>query len=197
MSPDLQRLRAGSETAVKSVASDPSLNAFGPAQTFVSGGCPEFRWPAVTGASDYVLHIVDDEANREVYRSGMIATAGGVDVPMRWTLPDQQRLSAGVVYRWHVTAMTESRSINLPAVDDRSTRFAVMAAAQASLLRKAKQSWGSSALAGAALDLDAGLLDEAEAGFRKLRDSPSQTPQGRELLDRLIASVQRFRSDRP
>ncbi|MBV9488123.1 MAG: hypothetical protein JO069_00165 [Verrucomicrobia bacterium] len=198
VSPDLQKLRAGPnpKVALGPGLTDPSdslSKAFGPAQSLVADACPQFRWPAVPGASGYVLHIVEDGANQEVYRSGTIAGADATSGSMQWTLLDQGRLSAGVVYRWHVTAMTAGGPKNLPDPNDPKTRFAVLPAQQANALAEAKKSWDTSALATAVLDLNAGLLDEAETGFRRLRDDRSQTSQGRALLDRLIASVQRLR----
>ncbi|MBV8378384.1 MAG: hypothetical protein JO279_15405 [Verrucomicrobia bacterium] len=197
MSSDLQPLRSGSETSLGHAAGGSSLAILGPAQTLVPDAHPEFRWPAVPGASGYVLHINEAKGNQEVYRSGIIGTQDDASGPIHWRLRDQERLTAGVIYCWHATAMAEGQPLNVPGAGDQKTKFAVIVPAEASALEKAKRSWNSSALAGAILDFNAGLLDEAEAGFRKMRDDASQTPQGRVLLDRLITSVQQSRRDQP
>jgi hypothetical protein len=106
MPPDIEKLDRTPSIAVRgSHASTQSFKIGRPFTTVLDDDRPTFSWTVLDGATNYTVSIFD--AKLHLVRSSEPLT------DTRWRMPD--RLKAGIVYTWTVTALKDGHDIVAPA----------------------------------------------------------------------------------
>jgi len=83
----------------------------------------------------------------------------------------------------------------LTAVDEPAAKFSVLSKGESENLAVLRAKAGGSQLVAGLLDLQAGLLDDAERQFDGLRQSENQTDEGKAFLAKVIAEVKTLKGD--
>ena len=131
-----------------------SFNIVRPFATVISDDRPTFSWTALTGATSYTVAVYDAALHLV-----------GTSQPLRatqWSMRD--RLEAGVVYTWIVTALKDGQEIIAPAAPARA-EFKILAKSEATKLNRITSRTVSNAVRGV-LYAEVGLLDESENEFQ-------------------------------
>jgi hypothetical protein len=87
------------------------------------------------------------------------------------------------------------RHPHLTAVDEPAAKFSVLSKGESENLAVLRAKAGGSQLVAGLLDLQAGLLDDAERQFDGLRQSENQTDEGKAFLAKVIAEVKTLKGD--
>ena len=165
-----------------------------PVWTVVDSATPTFQWTARSNVAGYLVNVLaDDRANRKIAKSEVISVSGSETLPYHWRLPGNTPWERGKAYRWYVTALINDNSAHLTAVDELAVKFSVLSESENLAGLKAKA--GGSQLVAALLDLQAGLLDDAERKFDGLRQNQDQTDEGKAFLAKVIAEVRTLKGD--
>jgi hypothetical protein len=166
------------------------MKAIRPVRTVIESGRTTFRWRPVLGAKRYTVHVVDDQTQEETATSPAIFPSTNASV-CEWSgVPS---LTRGKRYRWYVAAAIEEQEIDAPGNEEAPARFSVLSEADLIHLNELKHASHNDRLIGALLDLRVGVLDDAEDDFRSLSDEPSQTPNGKAFLSRLIEGIEHLK----
>jgi hypothetical protein len=131
-----------------------SFSIIGPFATLTGTDHPTFRWTALTGATSYIVSVYDEALH-------MVRTSEPLS-DTHWST--SERLKAGVVYTWTVTALKDGKEITAPAPPTRA-EFKILGGSQLVNLSRRIQGTRSSAGRGIAY-AEAGLLDDAEKEFQ-------------------------------
>jgi hypothetical protein len=148
-----------------------------PVGKVVSSERPTFKWSSLAGATSYAVEVYDEQFNLIAQSEALTQT--------QWTPP--RSLARGKVFAWQVKATKDSQTITAPAPPAPQARFRIIAAAQLEAISQAKRA--GSPLSLAVLYTQAGLLDEAEAELRTLR----QANPASELMRQWSSQVQAMR----
>jgi len=155
MPPDIEMLDRTPSIAVRgNQASTQSFKIVRPFATAIDVDRPTFSWTALDGATNYTVSIFD--AKLHLVRSSEPLT------DTRWRIPD--RLKAGIVYTWTVTARKDGHDIVAPAPPARA-EFRLLETLKLIKLNDLVRRTESHAARGV-LYAKAGLLDEAEREFQ-------------------------------
>jgi hypothetical protein len=138
---------------------------------------PVFRWSSLAGASGYVVEIYDDQFNLVVASPSLTTTS--------WTV--SQSLVRDKIYSWQVKASKDGQEFKAPKPNAPQATFRVLSQAKTNELTQAERRASSSPLTLGLLYVEAGLLDEAEAEFRKLQRANPNSPIARRLLTNVRA----------
>jgi hypothetical protein len=148
-----------------------------PFATVIGNDRPTFSWTALNGASSYKVSVFDAELH-------LVRTSEPLK-ETQWLVPD--RLEAGEIYTWTVTALKDGQEIVAPAPPARA-EFKILGKPDLMRLSRMLNRTASHALRGE-LYARAGLLDEAEKGFRThLRLRPAD-----ERVKNLLQTVESWR----
>ena len=120
---------------------------------------PTFKWSPLKDATSYVVEIYDEQFNLVAQSETLTQN--------QFTPP--RPLARGKVYGWQVKAVKDGQTITAPAPPAPQARFRVIASNQAEEISQAKRAGSSVTLA--LLYAQGGLLDEAEAELRALRQA--------------------------
>jgi hypothetical protein len=146
-----------------------------PVRTLALSVQPVFRWSRLNGASGYVLEIYDEEFD-------LVATSPRI-AGQRWQV--RQPLKRGGVYYWQVKAIKDGREFVSPQPPSPQAKFRILDEAKANELARARRTYGSSHLLLGLLYAEAGLLDEAEAQFRRLQKANPDSAVAGQLLQQV------------
>ncbi len=131
-----------------------SFTIIRPFTTVISSDRPIFSWTALGGATSYTVSIFD-AALRLVRTSEPLKET-------QWSMPE--RLEAGIVYTWMVTALKDGQEIIAPASPARA-EFKILGKPERLKLNRMVRRTATHAARGVVYT-EAGLLDEAEREFR-------------------------------
>jgi hypothetical protein len=146
-----------------------------PFTTVINNDRPAFSWTALSGATSYTVSVYDDDLH-------LVRTSEPLE-DTQWSMPD--RLEAGIVYTWTVTALKDGQEIIAPASPARA-EFKLLGKPELRKLNRMVSRTTSHAARGV-LYAKAGLLDEAEKEFQThLRLRPADE-RGKGLL-RIVKS---------
>jgi hypothetical protein len=159
-----------------------AVDLLGPLSVVVETERPRFRWKPIPGAMYRVS--VYNEGYDPVATSGWIRGA-------EWQ--PQRALARGARYSWQLNARTNGQEITLPAPPAPEARFRVLDAAGEAEIAQWKAAAGDSHLLLGVHYAQAGMLDDAEAELRHVRD---ENPTSR-IVAGLLASVERLRNSKP
>ena len=161
-----------------------------PVRTAVDTTTPLFQWTSRSQATGYLVNVVvDDRGNRQVAKSGVIPASGNETSLYQWRLPEDNPLRRGETYRWYVTALVSDNGGHSAAVDEPAAKFFVLSGRESENLAGLKTKAGGSQLVAGLLDLQSGLLDDAERKFDELRQTENQTEEGKSFLRKVITEV--------
>jgi hypothetical protein len=105
-------------------------------------------------------------------------------------------LRRGATYRWYVTALVSDSDGHSATVDEPAAKFFVLSGGESENLAGLKTKAGGSQLVAGLLDIQAGLLDDAERKFDELRQTENQTDEGKSFLKKVIIEVKTLKGDR-
>lgn len=171
-----------SSARIKLLDGGPSEVAFqlvGPSGKVITEQRPMLSWRALSGATSYVVGVFDANFNLVAHSPPVSKTKWTVDVP----------LQRGQSYSWEVTATKDGKEIKSPVAPAPSAQFKVLEADKVNALAKLKQQNPISHLALGLTYARFGLVNEAEAEFRKLlNENPDSA-----IAKRLLRTVQNWR----
>ena len=153
------------------------FNLVSPVGTGVLSDRPRFEWRPLAGAADYSVKVFDSDFNPVLSSPPLSGVAWEATAP----------LARGKTYVWQVTARKDGEEIISPTSPAPEARFKVLGQAAAGELARARQRHSGSPLTLGVLYAEAGLLDEAEREFRKLREANPRSPLARQLLGSVVA----------
>ena len=167
-----------------------------PVGTAIDTATPVFQWAARSKATGYVVSVTaNDRTGREVARSEVIPASDAETSLYHWRLPESTPLERGETYRWHVIALVNDNGAHLTTNDESAGKFSVLSKNESENLAALKANAGGSQLVAGLLDLQAGLLDDAEKQFDGLRLSENQTDEGKAFLEKMIMKVKTLKGD--
>ncbi len=138
---------------------------------------PTFKWSPLAGAASYVVEVYDEQFK--------LAAQSAASTQTQWTTP--RPLARGRLYAWQVKASKDGQTVTAPAPPAPQARFRVVASAPAAEIAQARRAYAGSHLPLALLYVQAGLLDEAEAELRALRQANPNSVAARQWLAQLKA----------
>jgi anti-sigma factor RsiW len=145
----------------------------GPVGRVVREDRPVLRWRSLAGAVSYRASVVN--SNFQIVDESLPTHA------TEWTPPAP--LGRGQTYYWQVTAtLADGGEIISPGTPAPRAKFRVLEESAADELRRLEESASESHLARGVLYARAGLVEEAEAEFRKLVTMNPRSPVARKLL---------------
>ena len=190
-SPALASLRSATTVwrGQQSGASVP-LKIIRPTRTLIKPGRADFQWRTATGVQNYTVHVVDDETQEEVVTSPTIFPSANASI-CEWS--EGGSLSPGKRYRWYVATVVNAQEIDVPQAQEPPARFSVLSEEELARVNEANQANQGDRLIDGLLDLQVGLLDDAEVDFQALLEERSQTSEGKTLLTRLIQGIEKLK----
>ena len=157
-----------------------TFDIIGPARRVITEARPTMRWQPLSGATNYVISIFDNNFNRVATSPPLSKTNWTVGVP----------LQRGQTYSWEVTATKDGKQITAPVAPDPRAQFKLLEADKLSALSKLKQQKPVSHLALGLMYASFGLVNDAEDEFRKLvKENPDSA-----LAKKLLRTVQKWHS---
>lgn len=147
-----------------------------PNGTAIETDSPQFRWPAVNGATGYVVTVYDENLI-EVISSENLTTN-------EWKTP--KSLPRGKVYGWQLTINKGSEESILPSTTEPHLRFRVIERKHAAALQRGRRELGGSHLLMGLFYSRAGMLKEAETEFRQLLAANPNSTQAQFFLKQIL-----------
>jgi hypothetical protein len=166
------------------------LKIIRPTRTLIKPGRANFQWRTATGVQSYTVHVVDDETQEEVVTSPLIFPSSNASI-CEWS--EGGSLSPGKRYRWYVATVVNDQEIDVPQAQEPPARFSVLSEEELAHVNEANKANQGDQLIDGLLDLQVGLLDDAEADFQALLEEPSQTSEGKTLLRRLVQGIEKLK----
>ena len=156
----------------------PSNDSFGllsPVGTVILTNHPTLRWELLSGASGYLVTVLDSGFG-EVETSPMLSeTEWQVTRPLR----------PGGVYLWQVRALKDGVEIRSPSTKQGEAKFKVLERSKALEVERLKHAYSNSHLALGVLYANSGLLEEANREFEALARANPES----KLVKSLIRSL--------
>jgi hypothetical protein len=178
MPPAIEMLDRTPSIAVRgNPASIQSFAIVRPFATAISNDRPTFSWTALNGATSYRVSVFDADLH-------LIETSKPLD-ETQWRI--SERLEAGTIYTWTVTALKDGQAVIAPAPPARAEFKILENVELVTLNRRIRRTYSHAARA--VLYAEAGLLDEAE---RALHAHLSLYPSD-ETARRLLRTVKSWR----
>jgi len=167
--------------------------ALAPRAEMVRSVRPVFRWTTRPDAESYTVTVVDDAAQREVWRSAVVRPAPNAAEATAAPPNEAPPLAPGRVYRWYVTAtLPGGQQADSPGPSDPVARFRVLSPQEAADLARWQEAASGDPLALAVAESRLGLLGEAEEALRRALAGGAPPRKVRPLLDQ-IAALRGFR----
>jgi hypothetical protein len=178
--PALLSKLVGKPNQLMGTAAKDSFTLLSPVGTLVLTNRPTLRWESLSGASGYLVTILDSGFN-EVETSPLLSeTEWKVTRPLR----------PGGTYMWQVRALKDGNEIRSPSTGRAEAKFRVLERSKAIEVERMRQTYANSHLALGVVLAEAGLLEEANREFEALS---SVNPHSR-IVRSLINSVKRRRA---
>jgi hypothetical protein len=161
----------------------PAFALVSPRGTRILTDRPTFRWTALPSARTYEVAVFDPDLRKQVASGPVTAT--------EWT--PARPLPRGRTYLWQVTAFAGGRRVTVPAPPAPEARFEVADPDVLTEVEARRAQAPTSRLVAALADVQAGLLDDAEAELRALAADNPQSPE----LARLRGTLESLRRSGP
>ena len=152
-----------------------SFALLSPVATIVLTNRPTLKWEALSGASGYIVTILDSRFN-EVETSPQLSET-------EWK--PSRPLRQGGIYPWQVRALKDGVEIRSPSTSQGEAKFKVLERSKALEVERMKQTYANSHLALGVMYAEAGLLEEANREFESLARANPES----KLVKSLIRSV--------
>jgi hypothetical protein len=196
-SPALEDQLAALKRAPSVLLGQPSttvpFQVLSPVRTWVESVRPTFKWTEAAGATGYVVHvIVDDGSQQEAATSPVIIPAAGAN-SCQWVIGESTTLSPGKRYRWYVAATIKDQEVDAPGIEQAQAKFALLNDQETARLDALRKSVQGDHLLDGLLDLNAGLLDDAQTDFDYLLADPGQSANAKDFLQRVITEIARLK----
>jgi putative zinc finger protein len=154
-----------------------SFALLSPVGTVVLSDRPTMRWHSLSGATGYIVIVVDSNSN-EVAASQLLSAT-------EWRVP--RPLERNRIYFWQVRALKGGAEIRMPAPAAPDAKFKVLEQAKTDELERAKPTYANSRLMSGILYAEVGLLDDAEREFQALARANPKSGLAQKLLRNLKA----------
>jgi Putative zinc-finger len=196
-SPALEHNLAALKRAPSVLLGQPStivpFQVLSPVHTWVESVRPTFKWTEAADAAAYVVHvIVDDGTQQEAATSPVIIPAAGA-TSCQWVMAGSTTLSPGKRYRWYVAATIRDQEVDAPGIEQTQAAFALLNEQETARLDALRKSVKGDHLLDGLLDLNAGLLDDAQTDFEYLLANPAQSANAKDFLQRVITEIARLK----
>lgn len=186
---NLATLRRAPSVLLGQPSSPVPFQVLRPVRTWVESVRPTFNWTAASGATGYVVHVIADNGSQEeVATSPVIIPTTNAPV-CQWVVAESMALSPGKRYRWYVTATIQDHDVDAPGVEQAQAKFGVLSEQDAARLDTLRKSVQGDHLLDGLLDLNAGLLDDAQTDFEYLLANPGQAGNAKDFLQRVISEI--------
>jgi hypothetical protein len=175
----LAGLQTGRSTLLGVGEGPPAFAPLAPLSTRVATDRPSFRWARHPEARAYEVTVYDQDLEKKA--------ASGPITGLEWQ--PARPLPRGRLYLWQVTAETSRGRVTVPAPPEPEARFEVVASVVLAEVKPPPPAAPASHLVGALAEVEAGLLDEAEAELLVLA---AENPGSREIAG-LLESLRALR----
>ncbi len=177
-----------------------TFSLLSPCATFVSSTSPMFAWQSVPGATKYTIQVKDKDdraaIRAEVTKFGskwvvtverpesMTGSADESAEGIRWTPPNRCRLQPGEAYTWSVAA-TRADGTAAKAPPHGEVNFKTLTAAESTKVAVEIGRYGTDDVLAGLIYAQHGLLDDADAAFRKAEHLNPNDQTVKDLLTKL------------
>jgi hypothetical protein len=107
----------------------------------------------------------------------------------QWILAESTALSPGKRYRWYVAATINDQEVDAPGIEQAQAKFALLNEQEITRLNTLRKSVQGDRLLDGLLNLNAGLLDDAQREFEYLLADPGQSANAKNFLQRMITEI--------
>jgi hypothetical protein len=175
----LQDLIGKRETLMGSSNASNAFALLSPVGTVVQSDKPVFQWNRFNGADGYRVYIQDEDYN-EIATSPLLKETS-------WIV--KESLVRGKTYNWQVAALKDGKEIMARVPPMPEAKFQILSPGPLRELENLQQSAGNSHLVMGIVDVQFGLLDDAEREFAALLQDNTKS----ELAKKLLLSIQSLR----
>ncbi|HTD15732.1 MAG TPA: zf-HC2 domain-containing protein [Chthoniobacterales bacterium] len=161
-----------------------------PVRTWVESARPTFKWTKATNATGYVVHVIVDDGSQEEAATSPVIIPASDATSCQWVPAKSTALSSGKRYRWYVAATIKDHEVDAPGIEQAQAKFALLSDQAMARLNTLKKGVRDDRLLDGLLNLNAGLLDDAQREFEYLLADPGQSINAKDFLRRVIAEIQ-------
>jgi predicted anti-sigma-YlaC factor YlaD len=190
---NLAALKRAPSTLLGQPSGPVPFQVLSPVRTLVESARPTFKWTAAPGATGYVVHVIADDRTQEEAATSPVVIPTTDANTCQWVLAESAALSPGKRYRWYVTATVKDQEVDAPGIEQAQAKFAVLSEEEIARLNDLRKSAQGDRLIGGLLNLNAGLLDEAQSDFEYLLADPGQTEKAKLFLQGIITEIGRLK----
>ena len=164
-----------------------------PVRTWVESVRPTFTWTKAPDATRYVVHVIVDDGTQEEAATSPVIIHATDTTSCQWVPEESTALSPGKRYRWYVTATIKDQEVDAPGIEQAQAKFALLSEQEMSRLNALRKSVQGDRLLDGLLNLNAGLLDDAQRDFEYLLADPGQSANAKNFLQRMITEITRLK----
>ena len=164
-----------------------------PVRTWVESARPEFKWTKATDATDYVVHVIVDDGSQEEAETSPVIIPAADATTCQWVPAESTALSWGKRYRWYVAATIKDQEVDAPGIEQAQAKFALLSDEAMARLNALKKGVQDDHLLDGFLNLNSGLLDDAQREFEYLLADPGQSTNAKDFLQRMITEIARLK----
>ena len=164
-----------------------------PVRTWFESVRPTFIWTKATGATGYVVHVIVDDGTQEEEATSPVIIPATDATTCQWILAESTALSPGKRYRWYVAATINAEEVDAPGIEQAQAKFALLNEHEIARLSTLRKSVQGDRLLDGLLNLNAGLLDDAQREFEYLLADPGQSANAKDFLQRMITEIRQLK----
>jgi anti-sigma factor RsiW len=164
-----------------------------PVRTWVESARPTFKWTKAIGAAGYVVHVIVDDGSQEEAATSPVIIPASDATSCQWVPAESTALSSGKRYRWYVAATIKDQEVDAPGIEQAQAKFALLSEQAMARLNALKKGVQGDRLLDGLLNLNAGLLDDAQREFEYLLGDPKQPEDAKVFLREVISDIQRLK----
>ncbi|MBV8484186.1 MAG: zf-HC2 domain-containing protein [Verrucomicrobia bacterium] len=164
-----------------------------PVRTWVESPKLTFKWTKAAGATGYVVHVIADDGTQEERATSPVIIPAADATACQWVIAGSTALSPGKRYRWYVAASIKDQEVDAPGIEQAQAKFALLSEQETARLEALRKNIRGDHLLDGLLDLNAGLLDDAQADFEYLSADPGQSANAKDFLQRAITEIARLK----
>ena len=164
-----------------------------PVRTWIESARPTFKWTKATGATGYVVHVIVDDGSQEEAATSPVIIPAADATSCQWVPAESTALSSGKRYRWYVAATIKDQEVDAPGIEQAQAKFALLSEQAMARLNALKKGVQGDRLLDGLLNLNAGLLDDAQRDLEYLLADPGQSTNAKDFLRGVISEIQRLK----
>jgi hypothetical protein len=164
-----------------------------PIRTWVESVRPTFKWTKAAEATGYVVHVIVDDGTQDEAATSPVIIPATDATTCQWVPAESTALSPGKRYRWYVTATIKDQEVDAPGIQQAQAKFALLNEQEIARLNTLRKSVQGDRLLDGLLNLNAGLLDDAQHEFEYLLADPGQSPNAKNFLQRMVTEIARLK----